>query len=52
MIVESSSSVEGNDPHNTVAPIPDSMLIVNSADNTTADTLDNDRQVMVYEGAI
>jgi hypothetical protein len=52
LIVESSSSAEGNDPHDTVAPIPDSMLIVNLANNTTADTLDNDRQVMVDEGAI
>ena len=52
LIVESSSSVEGNDPHDTVAPILDSMLIVDSTNNTTADTLDNDGQVMVDEGAI
>ena len=46
LIVESSSSVEDNDPPDT------SMLIVESADNTTVDTLENDRQLMVDEGAI
>ena len=45
LIVESSSLPE------TVAP-PLPLLIVNSADNTAVDTLDNEGQVMVDEGAI
>ena len=36
----------------TIAPNPASELIVDSADNTTVDTLDNEGQVMVDEGAI
>ena len=45
LIVESSSLPE------TVAP-PLPLLIVNSLDNTAVDTLDNEGQVMVDEGAI
>ena len=45
LIVESSSLTD------TVAP-PLPLLIVNSANNTTVNTLDNEGQVMVDEGAI
>ena len=45
LIVESSSLPE------TVAP-PLPLLIVNSANNTAVDTLDNEGQVIVDEGAI
>ena len=45
LIVESSSLTD------TVAP-PLPLLIGNSANNTTVDTLDNEGQVMVDEGAI
>ncbi len=45
LIIESSSLTD------TVAP-PLPLLIVNSANNTSVDTLDNEGQVMVDEGEI
>ena len=46
LITESSSLPD------TVAPNPARFLIVDSVDNTTVDTLDNEGQVMVDEGVI
>jgi hypothetical protein len=46
LIVESSSLPD------TVAPNPVSMLIADSTNNTTVDTLENEGQVMVEEGGI
>ena len=46
LIVESSSLPD------TIAPNPASELIVDSADNTTVDTLENEGQVMVDEGVV
>ena len=46
LIVESSSLPD------TVAPNPARMLIVDSTDNTTIDTIEKEGQVMVDEGVI
>ena len=46
LIVESSSLPD------TIAPNPASELIVDSTDNTTVETLENEGQVMVDEGAV
>ena len=46
LIVESSSLPD------TAAPNPASLLIVDSADNTNMDTLENEVQDMVEEGGI
>ena len=46
LIVESSSLPD------TIAPNPASELIVDSTDNTTVETLENEGKVMVDEGAV
>ena len=51
MLTKKKLIVEPSSLPDTVAP-PLSLLIVNSANNTTVDTLDNEGQVMVDEGEI